>query len=157
MKRSFKNFQTLGSFQNAKTRSFFRNSKKQKNCPQGMVWRRRMQNLNPFGQQEIYETKLQKFSNLRELSKCQNSVIFSKFKKRKKLSPGNGLKKAYAKFQDDRAFRSTRKRLWKMRYQKWNRLRLWLWLRLRKDENFGHFTMSITFEPRRISGRGKRL
>ena len=157
MKRSFKNFHTLGSFQNAISRPFFRNSKKQKNCPQGMVWRRRMQNLNPFGQQEIYETKLQKFSNLRELSKCQNSVIFSKFKKRKKLSPGNGLKKAYAKFEDDRAFRSTRKRLWK----KWNRLRRLRLLRLRrllrKDENFGHFTMSITFEQRRISGRGKRL
>ena len=64
----------------------------------------------------IYETKLQKFSNLRELSKWQNSVIFSKFKKRKKLSPGKGLKKAYAKFEDDRAFRSSRKRRWKMHY-----------------------------------------
>ena len=158
MKRSFKNFQTLRSFQNAITRPFFSKFKQTKtNVPQGMVWRRRMQNLNPFGQQEIYETKLQKFSNLRELSKCQNSVIFSKFKKTKKLSPGNGLKKAHAKFEDDRAYRSNRKRLWKMRYQKWNRFRLRFRLRLRKDENFGHFTKSITFEPRRISGRGKRL
>ena len=66
----------------------------------------------------MYETKLQKFSYLRELSKCHKSANFLKFKKTKKLSPGNGLKKVYGKFEDDRAFRSNRKRLWKMRYQK---------------------------------------
>ena len=43
--------------------------------------------MNPFGQQEIYETKLEKFSNLRELSKCQNSIIFSKFKIKEKNCP----------------------------------------------------------------------
>ena len=72
-----------------------------------------MQNLKSFGQLEIYETKLENFSNLRELSKCQKSVIFSKFTKTKKVSPGNGLKKAYAKFEGDRGIRSNRKRLWK--------------------------------------------
>ena len=55
--------------------------------------------MNSFGQLEMYETKLQKFSKLRELSKCPKSVTFSKFKTRKKSSPGNGLKKAYAKFE----------------------------------------------------------
>ena len=64
-----------------------------------MSFRRRMKNLNSFGQLEMYETKLKKFSNLKELSKCQKSVIFSKFTKTKKGSPGNGLKKAYAKFE----------------------------------------------------------
>ena len=43
---------------------------------------------------------------------------FFEIQKKKKLSPGNGLKKAYAKFEDDRAIRSNRKRRWKMPYQK---------------------------------------
>ena len=43
---------------------------------------------------------------------------FFEIEKKEKISPGKGLKKAYAKFEDDRAIRSNRKRLWKMRYQK---------------------------------------
>ena len=43
---------------------------------------------------------------------------FFEIQENKKIVPGNGLKKAHAKFEDDRAYRSNRKRLWKMRYQK---------------------------------------
>ena len=62
---------------------------------------------------EITEIDFGKCGNLKELSKCQKSVIFSKFTKTKKVSPGNGLKKACAKFEGDRGIRSNRKRLWK--------------------------------------------
>ena len=86
----FQNFPTkLQKFSNLrelskchKSANFLKFKKTKKNYPQGMVWRRRMQNLNPFGQQEIYETKLQKFSNLRELLKCPKSANFLKLKKK---------------------------------------------------------------------------
>ena len=72
-----------------------------------------MQNLKMIVVLEITEIDFGKCGNLKELSKCQKSVIFSKFTKTKKVSPGNGLKKACAKFEGDRGIRSNRKRLWK--------------------------------------------
>ena len=80
--QKFSNLRELSKCYKSVIFSKFKKTKKK--YPQGMVCRRRKQNLNSFGQLEIYETKLQKFSKLRELSKCPKSVIFSKFKKRKK-------------------------------------------------------------------------
>ena len=80
-----------------------------------MSFRRRMKNLKSFGQLEMYETKLKNFQTLRSFLNAKSRSLFSKFTKTKKVSPGNGLKKAYAKFEDDRGIRNNRNRLWKMR------------------------------------------
>ena len=74
-----------------------------------------MQNLKAIVVLEITEIDFGKCGYLKELSKCQKSVIFSKFTKTKKVSPGNGLKIVYAKFEGDRGIRNNRNRLWKMR------------------------------------------
>ena len=56
-----------------------------------------MQNLKSFGQLEIYETKLENFSNLTELSKCQKSVIFFEIHKNKKSVPGEWAEEGVCK------------------------------------------------------------
>ena len=68
-----------------------------------------MQNLKAIVVLELTENDFGKCGYLRELSKCQKSVIFfSKFTKTKKGSPGNGLKKAYAKFEINWSTRNRR-------------------------------------------------
>ena len=80
-----------------------------------------MRSLKSIEQLEVTENgfgKKVKIANFDCFSKFFFQGGESKFKKTKKLSPGKGLKNTYAKFEDDRAIRSDRKRLWKMRYQK---------------------------------------
>ena len=77
---------------------------------------------------------------------------FFEIQKNKKLSPGKASKKTCAKFGPNRTIGNVQNPLskWRLRRLRLRRLRL-------LDENFGHFAKTITLEPRRILGRGKRL
>ena len=78
-----------------------------------------MQNLKTIEHLEVTENGAEKcakiFQVLGAFKMPKISHFFEIQKKTKKLSPGKGLKKAHAKFEDDRAFRSSRKRRWKIR------------------------------------------